>query len=118
MAELRVALDPLTGALLVEDHRLPGGLAADLATLPGAPRPIACARPAEARSPEPLASTDGHATGVRVAGYWHASLVDGPGRRSVAKLQGCPIRCHGFLCSAGTTDGTLQFLQNVDRIAV
>jgi hypothetical protein len=27
---------------------------------------------------------------VRLAGYWHDSLIEGPGRRSVAKVQGCP----------------------------
>jgi anaerobic ribonucleoside-triphosphate reductase activating protein len=34
---------------------------------------------------------------VRLAGYWHGSLIEGPGRRSTAKLQGCPIRCGGCI---------------------
>ena len=73
--EVALALDARTGALLLEDTRgLPRDVREALEQLAGAP----C---------------------VRLAGYWHDSLIEGPGRRSVAKLQGCPIRCRGFIPS-------------------
>ena len=34
---------------------------------------------------------------VRIAGYWHNSLIEGPGRRSTVKLQGCTIQCVGCI---------------------
>jgi anaerobic ribonucleoside-triphosphate reductase activating protein len=34
---------------------------------------------------------------VRIAGYYHNSLIEGPGRRSTVKFQGCPIRCRGCI---------------------
>jgi anaerobic ribonucleoside-triphosphate reductase activating protein len=57
---------------------------------------IACATPLTLLSLPP-ASHHELASGVcvRIAGYYHDSLIDGPGRRSTAKLQGCPIRCRG-----------------------
>ncbi len=32
---------------------------------------------------------------VRVHRVYHGSVVDGPGRRSVLQMQGCPLRCPG-----------------------
>jgi anaerobic ribonucleoside-triphosphate reductase activating protein len=59
---------------------------------------IACAAPPHVRTLAP-ATADEPAGGVcvRIAGYWHGSLIEGPGRRSVAKLQGCPLRCRGCI---------------------
>ncbi len=37
---------------------------------------------------------------LRVARIYHGSVVDGPGRRSVVAVQGCPLRCPGFIYSA------------------
>ncbi len=95
--EVALALDARTGALLIEDTRgLPRDVRGALEQLAGPPQAIACAAPPAVRSlapasPEELAG----APCVRLAGYWHDSLIEGPGRRSVAKLQGCPIRCRG-----------------------
>jgi anaerobic ribonucleoside-triphosphate reductase activating protein len=85
-------LDPATGALVAE-----GVTAAELSRLAGsllpAPRRLDCARPHD-NPPLPTAtSADG--APLRVARIYHGSVVDGPGRRSVVQLQGCPIRCPG-----------------------
>ena len=61
---------------------------------------VACAAPIEVQTltpASPAEMTDGDY--VRIAGYWHGSLIEGPGRRTIVKLQGCPIRCGGFISS-------------------
>jgi len=95
--EVGIALDATTGALLIEETAsLPRALHETLHRLVGPAQAIACAAPVEVRmlapaSPRELATVPC----VRLAGYWHDSLIEGPGRRSTAKLQGCPIRCRG-----------------------
>ncbi len=66
-----------------------------LERLAGPPQALACAAPPAAlalspASPEELATQPC----VRLAGYWHDSLIEGPGRRSGAKRQrsGQPCR--------------------------
>jgi anaerobic ribonucleoside-triphosphate reductase activating protein len=94
MPQLTITFDPLTGTLLVEESRaLPPELREDLARLLGPGLEIACAAPA-AILPAPVVPSEligGRS--VRVSGYWHNSLIEGPGRRSTAKLQGCPLHC-------------------------
>jgi anaerobic ribonucleoside-triphosphate reductase activating protein len=85
-------LDPATGLLTVEgltEHEA-SALAGDL--LP-AGRSVNCARPLA--SPSLPAATDAAAPTLRLARIYHGSVVDGPGRRSVVQVQGCPIRCPG-----------------------
>lgn len=100
MTELTWLLDPATGELVAEGMTVAeaSALAGDL--LPP-PREITCARPLSS-PPLPIAST---AVGpfLRVARIYHGSLIEGPGRRSVAQLQGCPIRCRGCVVP-GTHD--------------
>jgi hypothetical protein len=99
MRNLTWIVDPTTGDLLVEGLN-PGeapALAGDL--LPSA-RELGCARPlallpAPASSPEEIALS----TCVRIAGYYHCSLTEGPGRRSSVLFQSCPLRCTGFIYS-------------------
>ncbi len=116
--EVAIALDGNTGALLVEDTgRLPSELRDALERLAGPAREIACAAPPEVRtlapaSPEELAALPC----VRLAGYWHDSLIEGPGRRSVAKLQGCPLRCHGCI-TPDSWDAAGGRLVPVERLA-
>jgi anaerobic ribonucleoside-triphosphate reductase activating protein len=92
MPVLTWILDPTTGALVAE-----GVTAAELSRVAGTllpvPRRLDCARPLD-NSPL-LAVTSGDGAPLRVARIYHGSVVDGPGRRSVVQLQGCPIRCPG-----------------------
>jgi anaerobic ribonucleoside-triphosphate reductase activating protein len=92
VAALSWLLDPSTGQLVAEGLTVEeaSALAGDL--LPAA-REINCARPLAA-SPLPAAA-DAGGPKLRVARIYHGSMVDGPGRRSVVQLQGCPIRCPG-----------------------
>jgi anaerobic ribonucleoside-triphosphate reductase activating protein len=85
-------LDPASGRLVVE------GLTVEAASaftgdflLP--PQELMCARPIA--SPPLPAPADAFAPALRVARIYHGSVVDGPGRRSVVQVQGCPIRCTG-----------------------
>lgn len=90
MSELTWILDPTNGNLTVE------GLTAQeaavlVADLLPSDRSIDCARPlATAALPRP-GRTDGPT--LQVARIYHGSVVEGPGRRSVLQVQGCPIRC-------------------------
>jgi len=94
VAALSWLLDPSTGQLVAEGLTVEeaSALAGDL--LPAA-REIHCARPLAASS-LPVASDPCGPT-LRVARLYHGSVVDGPGRRSVVQLQGCPLRCPGFI---------------------
>jgi anaerobic ribonucleoside-triphosphate reductase activating protein len=116
--ELSVTIDAATGSLLVEgpDH-LPRELRDEIEGLVGPSQTIGCAAPIDMRTLKP-ASHEEVARGncVRVAGYWHDSLIEGPGRRTVVKLQGCPLRCRGCITpDSWDTDGGL--LVPVDRLA-
>jgi anaerobic ribonucleoside-triphosphate reductase activating protein len=92
MRELTWILDPTTGAIVVE-----GATASKMSELAGdllpAPQRLGCARPVHSA----LLPAPNNVAGVplRVARIYHGSVVDGPGRRSVVQLQGCPIRCLG-----------------------
>ena len=97
MSEQTWILDPTTGALVLDGMTAEeaSALAGDL--LPPA-RPIACAQPVTVLPP-PVVSDEEIAASVclRVGGYYHNSLIEGPGRRSVLKTQGCPLRCRGCI---------------------
>jgi anaerobic ribonucleoside-triphosphate reductase activating protein len=97
MPYLDVVVDRLSGALLVANrHGLPDTVQADLALLLGKGAEISCAVPAMMMQPTSASVSGGRSqTGIRLAGYWYNSLIEGPGRRSVAKFQGCPLRCIG-----------------------
>jgi len=98
MAELIWIVDPDTGDLVVEGLEAEEAqkLAADL--LPP-PRELNCARPL---ATVPLPS-GGASSGpvLLVAALWHASAVEGPGRRSVLQVQGCSLRCSLVIYSKG-----------------
>jgi anaerobic ribonucleoside-triphosphate reductase activating protein len=94
--ELTWLLDRATGALVAEGLEAEDALALAGDLLP-TPRPLGCARPAA--SPPLPGSSGAPGPALRVARLYHGSLVDGPGRRSVVQLQGCPLRCPGFIYS-------------------
>ena len=77
----------------------------------------ACAAPAAVISLQP-ATPEELAGGpcVRMACYWHDSLIEGPGRRSTAKLQGCLLRCRGCV-TPESWDPAGGVLVPVDRLA-
>jgi len=90
-------MDRATGRLLVErPSDPPAAFLGALEALLGPGEALACAAPTTLLT-LPRATADELAGGpsVRLAGYWHDSLIEGPGRRSTAKLSGCPLRCRG-----------------------
>ena len=94
MPEILLALlDESGGNLLVEatDSDIASEIGADLAETLGEPQGLACARPNSMTLPD----SDGIGPVIRISGVWHQSLIEGPGRRSAVRFQGCPIRCEG-----------------------
>jgi anaerobic ribonucleoside-triphosphate reductase activating protein len=97
MPDLTLLFDQVTGRVLLEEpDRLSRDLLADLEALLGHAAELGCARPVEVLPP-PSVLADGSPDGpwVRVAGYYHHSLVEGPGRRSSVLLAGCDLACPG-----------------------
>ena len=97
MSDLTFLLDPITGGVLLEGpDRAPGDALATVAALLGAESELGCARPPAILPPPAATLTEiAEATCVRVAGYYHHSLVEGPGRRSSVLLSGCALGCAG-----------------------
>jgi anaerobic ribonucleoside-triphosphate reductase activating protein len=97
MSQLTVTLDALTGTVLMEDHDdLPPQLRNDLIELLGTGTEIGCARPLVVLPPPGVSERDrlGQPC-LRVSGYYHNSLVEGPGRRSSLLVSGCELACRG-----------------------
>ena len=97
MAEITVIIDELRGALLVEDNQDLSAEAVDhLERHLGAGQGIGCARPLEIIKPPVVSSHEpAEKISVRIAGYYHDSLTEGPGRRSSVLFQFCPLKCKG-----------------------
>lgn len=91
MNEITWTIDRTTGNLVVEGLTLDeaSALGEDLA---GRVAELNCGRPLQDQVLTPASQT---LPLVRIAGVYHGSLADGPGRRSVVRFQGCPIRCPG-----------------------
>jgi len=90
--ELIWILDPTTGDLVVEGLEAAEALALAGDLLPD-PGDLNCARPLQIRALPEFDAAGGPS--LRVAGLWHASVVEGPGRRSVLACQGCNLGCRG-----------------------
>ena len=118
-ASATLTIDGQTGRLLVADpERLPAAFHAALEEQLGKGVAIACAAPERALTLF-AATRDELEAGpcVRLAGYWHDSLIEGPGRRSVAKFQGCPVRCSEVCVTPDSWDQSAGYLVPVDRLA-
>ena len=116
MSELSWIIDATTGDLIVEGltaEEVPA-LAGDLLPPPlefGCARPLKIIRPSPATAEEMAASIC-----VRISGYYHNSLIEGPGRRSTAKLQGCVTHCRGCFAQ-DTWNPSAGVAVPVDRLA-
>lgn len=97
MPQLSITFDEITGSVLVQHpERLGRSLREELEHLLGPGKDLGCARPTALLHLPP--ATDAEVAGqprVRAAGYYHDSLVEGPGRRSSVLLGGCDLACHG-----------------------
>lgn len=95
MPEITLIVDNLRGAMLVEDNAdLSDEAVAHLRETLGEAQSLGCARPLEIIEPT-IASSEPAAeiVSVRIAGFYHDSLTEGPGRRSSVLFQYCPLKC-------------------------
>lgn len=118
MPEITFIVDELRGEILVEDNQ---DFRADaLATLQqtlGEAQDLACARPLEIIKPQDdFLDIESKETTVRIAGFYHNSLTEGPGRRSSVLFQFCPLKCKGcYVPHLHSASG--GFLIPVNRLA-
>ena len=96
MPELTLLIDETYGTMLLEHSQLSAEVLAEMMALAGQGKECGCARPLEI-IPPPLVAKEERAASicVRIAGYYHNSLVEGPGRRSSVLFQFCPLACRG-----------------------
>ncbi len=84
MPEITFIVDDLRGAILVEDNAdLSQAAIEHLRSAFGESQEIGCARPLAMI--KPIANSSDIApenSSIRIAGYYHDSLMEGPGRRS------------------------------------
>jgi anaerobic ribonucleoside-triphosphate reductase activating protein len=97
MPEITFILDDLRGAILVEDNLdLSAEAIEHLKEHLGESSEIGCARPLEVVKPIADSFNDApKKMSVRIAGFYHDSLTEGPGRRSSVLFQYCPLKCKG-----------------------
>lgn len=97
MPDITFIVDDLRGAILVEDNLdLSRDAIEHLREHLGEAQEIGCARPLEIIKPTAyLPKTAPENSSVRIAGYYHNSLTEGPGRRSSVLFQFCPLKCKG-----------------------
>lgn len=94
MPEITFIVDYLRGEILVEDNQdLTSNVIGQLEQNLGESHEIACARPLEIIEPPNVSVIESDEISVRIAGYYHNSLTEGPGRRSSVLFQFCPLKC-------------------------
>lgn len=97
MSEVAFIIDELNGTLLVEDTPdVNSSIREQLTRHLGTAQEMGCARPLVVL-PVSECSAEEKAVGVcvRINGYYHNSLCEGPGRRGSVLFQSCPLRCQG-----------------------
>lgn len=95
MSNITFIIDQLSGDILLESpDKIPHTLLAEIMHDLGRPQDIGCARPLEILVP-PEVTVDEADICVRIAGYYHNSLIEGPGRRTSVLFQTCPLACKG-----------------------
>lgn len=97
MPEITLIVDDSRGAIVVEDNPdLSRDAVEHLRSHFGESQEIGCARPLEIIKPIAKSSADSpEDLKIRIAGYYHNSLTEGPGRRSSVLFQSCPLKCKG-----------------------
>jgi anaerobic ribonucleoside-triphosphate reductase activating protein len=97
MPEITFIVDDLRGGILVEDNAdLSRAAIEHLRTHLGDAQEIGCARPLAMIKPiADLSENASENSSVRIAGFYHDSLTEGPGRRSSVLFQYCPLKCKG-----------------------
>ncbi|MEK7857175.1 MAG: 4Fe-4S single cluster domain-containing protein [Acidobacteriota bacterium] len=95
MSELTMLIDTTTGVMLLEHAHLSADVLDKVTAIAGDGKECGCARPIEI-IPVPI-TRENHPSEdrVRIAGYYHNSLIEGPGRRSSVLFQFCPLSCKG-----------------------
>ncbi|MCY7374515.1 MAG: radical SAM protein [Pyrinomonadaceae bacterium] len=97
MPEITLIVDDVRGAILVEDNPdLNADAIEHLRETLGESQEIGCARPLEiTKPPVSFSKQPTNSISVRIAGFYHDSLTEGPGRRSSVLFQYCPLKCKG-----------------------
>jgi anaerobic ribonucleoside-triphosphate reductase activating protein len=95
MPELTLLIDERTGTLLLDERQVAPKVLAELTVLAGVGQETGCARPLEVIRPAKVSGAAIKGASVRIAGYYHNALVEGPGRRSAVLFQSCPLACPG-----------------------
>jgi anaerobic ribonucleoside-triphosphate reductase activating protein len=97
MPEITFIVYELRGEILVEDSQdFRADAAYQLRDALGEGREIGCARPLEIVKPPVVSPANfSDEITVRIAGFYHNSLTEGPGRRSSVLFQFCPLKCKG-----------------------
>lgn len=95
MSELTMLIDTTKGVMLLDHSHLSADVLDKVTAIAGKGKECGCARPIDVL-PVPI-TRESHTSGdrVRIAGYYHDSLVEGPGRRSSVLFQFCPLACKG-----------------------
>lgn len=95
MRELTVLIDTTRGVMLLEHSHMSPDVLAEVTAIAGEGKECGCARPLEVIPAPTAPDIQTKEDRVRIAGYYHNSLVEGPGRRSSVLFQFCPLSCKG-----------------------